>query len=120
MPIDTERNSRKTKVRISRPDMERLFSFSIRVGDMSAVLGIYTRADAEFDRGEGAHLWTSAGERYLDFAAGVAVNVLGHAHPHLVQALTAQAHKLWHTSNLYRITGQERLAARLTEITFAE
>jgi acetylornithine/N-succinyldiaminopimelate aminotransferase len=87
---------------------------------MSAVLGTYTRADAEFDRGEGAHLWTSAGERYLDFAAGVAVNVLGHAHPHLVQALTAQAQKLWHTSNLYRITGQERLAARLAEVTFAE
>jgi acetylornithine/N-succinyldiaminopimelate aminotransferase len=86
---------------------------------MSAVLGTYTRADAEFDRGEGAYLWTSAGERYLDFAAGVAVNALGHAHPHLVEALTAQAQKLWHTSNLYRVTGQERLAARLAEVTFA-
>ena len=58
---------------------------------MSAVLGTYARANVEFERGEGAYLWTADGERYLDFAAGVAVNVLGHAHPHLVEALTAQA-----------------------------
>lgn len=87
---------------------------------MSAVLGTYTRANVEFDKGEGAYLWTRAGERYLDFAAGVAVNVLGHAHPHLVAALTEQARKLWHSSNLYRVTGQERLAQRLTEVTFAD
>ena len=60
---------------------------------MSAVLGTYARANVEFERGEGAYLWTADGERYLDFAAGVAVNVLGHAHPHLVEALTAQARK---------------------------
>ncbi|MGO8778681.1 MAG: aspartate aminotransferase family protein [Rhodomicrobium sp.] len=87
---------------------------------MSAVLGTYARANVEFDRGEGAYLWTPAGDRYLDFAGGVAVNVLGHAHPHLVEALNAQAQKLWHSSNLYRITGQERLAQRLTEVTFAD
>ena len=87
---------------------------------MSAVLGTYARANAEFERGEGAYLWTADGERYLDFAAGVAVNVLGHAHPHLVEALTAQARKLWHTSNLYRVTGQELLAKRLCEVTFAD
>ncbi|MBI4723669.1 MAG: aspartate aminotransferase family protein, partial [Rhodomicrobium sp.] len=87
---------------------------------MSAVLGTYARANVEFERGEGAYLWTPAGDRYLDFAAGVAVNVLGHAHPHLVAALTAQAQKLWHTSNLYRVTGQERLAARLVDVTFAD
>ena len=63
---------------------------------------------------------TADGERYLDFAAGVAVNVLGHAHPHLVDALTAQARKVWHTSNLYRVTGQERLAKRLCDVTFAD
>ena len=80
---------------------------------MSAVLGTYARANVEFERGEGAYLWTVDGERYLDFAAGVAVNVLGHAHPHLVEALTAQARKVWHTSNLYRVTGQERLQAAL-------
>ncbi|MGA7329584.1 MAG: aspartate aminotransferase family protein [Rhodomicrobium sp.] len=87
---------------------------------MSAVLGTYARANVEFERGEGAYLYTPSGDRYLDFAAGVAVNILGHAHPHLVQALTAQAHKLWHTSNLYRVAGQERLAVRLTGVTFAD
>jgi len=87
---------------------------------MSAVLGTYARANVEFERGEGAYLWSVDGERYLDFAAGVAVNVLGHAHPHLVEALTAQARKVWHTSNLYRVTGQERLAKRLCEVTFAD
>jgi acetylornithine/N-succinyldiaminopimelate aminotransferase len=87
---------------------------------MSAVLGTYTRSDAEFERGEGVWLWTADGERYLDFGAGVAVNVLGHAHPHLVEALTAQASKVWHTSNLYRVTGQELLAKRLCEVTFAD
>ncbi len=87
---------------------------------MSAVLGTYARANVEFERGEGAYLFTADGERYLDFAAGVAVNALGHAHPHLVAALTAQAQKLWHTSNLYRVTEQERLAARLTQATFAD
>ena len=87
---------------------------------MSAVLGTYARINVEFDRGEGAYLFTASGERYLDFAAGVAVNILGHAHPHLVEALTEQARKLWHTSNLYRVTGQERLAERLCSVTFAD
>jgi acetylornithine/N-succinyldiaminopimelate aminotransferase len=63
---------------------------------------------------------TQEGERYLDFGAGVAVNALGHAHPHLVEALTEQARKVWHTSNLYRISGGERLARRLIDNTFAE
>jgi acetylornithine/N-succinyldiaminopimelate aminotransferase len=87
---------------------------------MSAVLGTYARANIEFEKGEGASLWTANGERYLDFAGGVAVNILGHAHPYLVAALTAQVQKLWHCSNLYRVRGQERLAARLTEVTFAD
>ena len=87
---------------------------------MSAVLGTYARLDVEFDRGEGAWLFTASGDRYLDFGGGVAVNILGHAHPHLVAALTAQIRKLWHTSNLYRITGQERLAERLCSATFAD
>ena len=87
---------------------------------MSAVLGTYARADVEFDRGEGAYLFTASGDRYLDFAGGVAVNVLGHAHPHLVAALMEQAHKVWHTSNLYRIAGQERLGERLCSVTFAD
>jgi acetylornithine/N-succinyldiaminopimelate aminotransferase len=86
----------------------------------SAVLPVYARAPLSFERGEGPWLFTQSGERYLDFGAGVAVNVLGHAHPHLVEALTTQARKLWHTSNLYLIPQGERLAQRLVEATFAQ
>ena len=80
----------------------------------------YARSDLAFDRGEGVYLFDTAGRRYLDFAAGVAVNSLGHAHPHLVEALRDQAGKLWHTSNLYQIPEQERLAARLVGASFAD
>jgi acetylornithine/N-succinyldiaminopimelate aminotransferase len=85
-----------------------------------AVMGTYARQDVVFARGEGSWLITGSGERYLDFGSGVAVNSLGHAHPALVAALTGQAEKLWHTSNLYRVEGQEGVASRLTELTFAE
>jgi acetylornithine/N-succinyldiaminopimelate aminotransferase len=71
-------------------------------------------------RGEGVYLIDEDGKRYLDFAAGIAVNSLGHCHPHLVDALTEQAKLLWHCSNLYRMPGLERLAARLVENTFAD
>ena len=60
------------------------------------------------------------GRRYLDFASGIAVTALGHAHPHLVAALTEQAQKVWHTSNLFRIPGQQRLAERLVAASFAD
>ena len=86
----------------------------------SAVMGTYARQDLVFARGEGSWLYTTSGERYLDFGSGVAVNSLGHAHPRLIRALTAQAAKLWHTSNLYRVEGQEELAERLCALTFAE
>ncbi|MDX2259002.1 MAG: aspartate aminotransferase family protein [Hyphomicrobiaceae bacterium] len=86
----------------------------------SPVMATYARQDIVFDRGEGAWLYTADGEAYLDFGSGVAVNALGHAHPHLVAALTEQARRLWHTSNLYRVSGQERLAARLVAATFAD
>ncbi|MGH6889574.1 MAG: aspartate aminotransferase family protein [Rhizomicrobium sp.] len=86
---------------------------------ISAVLPTYARDDLAFDRGEGVYLYAGDGTRYLDFAAGIAVNLLGHSHPTLVAALQAQAGKLWHTSNLYRVPGQERLARRLVEATFA-
>ena len=86
----------------------------------SAVMGTYARQDVVFERGEGCWLTSTTGERYLDFGSGVAVNSLGHAHPKLVAALTEQAGKLWHTSNLYRVAGQERLAAQLIATTFAE
>jgi len=86
----------------------------------SPLLPTYARADLSFERGEGPWLFGRDGERYLDFGAGVAVNALGHAHPHLVKALTDQAAKLWHTSNLFRIPEGERLAQRLVENTFAD
>ncbi|MFL4970710.1 MAG: aspartate aminotransferase family protein [Xanthobacteraceae bacterium] len=80
----------------------------------------YARVDLAFERGEGAWLVADNGDRYLDFAAGVAVNVLGHAHPHLVAALTEQARKVWHVSNLYRMPDGERLAERLCAESFAD
>ena len=86
----------------------------------AAVMGTYARQNLVFARGEGSWLYTEAGDAYLDFASGVAVNALGHAHPRLVAALTEQAGKLWHTSNLYRVAGQEALAERLVEVTFAD
>ncbi len=86
----------------------------------SPLLPTYARADVSFERGEGPWLLGRDGERYLDFGAGIAVNALGHAHPHLVRALTEQAAKLWHTSNLYRIPEGERLAQRLVDATFAD
>ena len=87
---------------------------------MSALLPTYARSGLSFARGEGAYLFTAEGERYLDFASGVAVTALGHAHPHLVAALTEQAKTLWHVSNLHRIPEQERLAERLCAATFAD
>ncbi|MET0408039.1 MAG: aspartate aminotransferase family protein [Hyphomicrobium sp.] len=83
-------------------------------------MGTYARQDVVFVRGEGCWLTAETGERYLDFGSGVAVNALGHAHPQLVAALKAQAEKLWHTSNLYRVEGQETVAEKLTRLTFAE
>jgi acetylornithine/N-succinyldiaminopimelate aminotransferase len=87
---------------------------------MSAVMPTYARADLAFERGEGAWLFTDDGRKFLDFCSGVAVTALGHSHPYLVKALTEQAGKLWHCSNLYRVPGQERLAARLVEKSFAD
>ena len=87
---------------------------------VSHLLPTYARVDLAFERGEGAWLITADGERYLDFTSGVAVNALGHAHPYLVSALEAQARKVWHVSNLYRIPEGEKLAERLCAATFAD
>ena len=84
------------------------------------LLGVYARAPLAFERGEGARLYTAEGEAYLDCLAGIATTGLGHAHPKLVQALKDQGEKLWHVSNIFRIPGQEALAARLCEETFAD
>jgi acetylornithine/N-succinyldiaminopimelate aminotransferase len=86
----------------------------------SHLLPVFARVDLGFERGEGAWLIASNGERYLDFTSGVAVNALGHAHPHLVAALQDQATKLWHMSNLFKSPDGERLAARLCEASFAD
>lgn len=86
----------------------------------AALLPVFARTDLVFERGEGSWLITNKDERYLDLGAGVAVNALGHGHPALVSALTEQAGKLWHTSNLYRIAGGERLAQRLVDNSFAD
>ena len=72
----------------------------------------FARVDLAFERGEGVWLIATNGERYLDFASGVAVNALGYGHPHLIAALTEQTQKLWHVSNLYEIPEAERVARR--------
>ena len=87
---------------------------------ITPVLPTYARADLEFERGEGPYLFTADGTRYLDFGAGIAVNALGYSHPGLIAALTEQAHKVWHLSNIYRIPGQEKLAKQLIDATFAD
>jgi acetylornithine/N-succinyldiaminopimelate aminotransferase len=84
------------------------------------LMGVYNRAPLAFERGEGVRLYTAEGEAYLDCLAGIAVNALGHAHPKLVAAVKAQADKLWHTSNIFRIPGQEALAQALTGASFAD
>ena len=86
----------------------------------SHVMGVYSRGDLAFERGEGVRLYAVTGEDYLDCVAGIAVNGLGHRHPRLVQALKDQADKLWHVSNIYRIPEQEALADRLCAASFAD
>ena len=85
-----------------------------------AVMPVYSRPELAFERGEGAYLFSTDGKRYLDFCSGIAVAGLGHSHPHLVNALIEQGRKLWHTSNVFRIPGQERLAQRLVDASFAD
>ena len=85
-----------------------------------ALMHTYARADLAFERGEGPYLYTADGRRFLDFAAGIAVNALGHSHPHLVKTLQEQAGKLWHVSNLYEIPEGRRLAERLVAHSFAD
>jgi acetylornithine/N-succinyldiaminopimelate aminotransferase len=87
---------------------------------MSPLLPVYKRAAVAFERGEGAYLFDREGRRYLDFGSGIAVTLLGHAHPHLVAALKGQAEKLWHCSNLYGVEAQEQLAERLVAQSFAD
>lgn len=86
----------------------------------SAVMPTYARADVAFERGEGPYLYATDGRRFLDFGGGIAVVALGHCHPHLSEAIATQARTLMHTSNLFEIPGQTRLAERITQNSFAD
>ncbi|EFO34326.1 acetylornithine aminotransferase [Roseibium sp. TrichSKD4] len=86
----------------------------------SSLFGNYARSNLEFDHGEGVWLVTNDGRRFLDCGSGIAVNALGHSHPHLVSALKEQAEKLWHVSNLHKVPGQEKLGERLAASSFAD
>ena len=87
---------------------------------LPSVLPTYNRANIAFVRGEGSYLFAEDGKRYLDFGSGIAVNAFGYGHPKLVGALTEQANKLWHISNLYQAPGQESLSRKLVDATFAD
>jgi len=80
----------------------------------------YGRWDVAVERGEGCYLYATDGRKFLDFTSGIAVTSLGHCHPHLIEAVTAQAQQLWHVSNLFQIPGQQRLAERLVANSFAD
>lgn len=86
----------------------------------SALVQNYARIDVAFERGEGAYLYANDGRRFLDFASGIGVTSLGHAHPEVTKALKDQADKVWHVSNLYNIDPQTRLAERLVAHSFAD
>ena len=90
------------------------------MSENASLYSTYNRIPLRFERGEGVWLVTEDGSRYLDFAGGIAVTSMGHAHPHLVEALKQQADRLWHLSNLYEIPDQTRLGDRLTRATFAD
>ena len=87
---------------------------------MSSVLDTYARKAISFTEGKGSYLFAENGDQYLDFVQGIATNILGHCHPHLVKTIQEQSKKLWHVSNAFIIDEQERLAKRLTENTFAD
>ena len=87
---------------------------------MSFILGTYARKNISFTEGKGCYLFTDNGEKYLDFVQGIATNILGHCHEHLVETIEKQSKKLWHVSNAFIIKDQEKLAKRLTENTFAD
>jgi len=86
----------------------------------SCIMPTYGSRDLEFIRGEHCYLFTPQNEKYLDFGGGIAVNSLGHCHPILVQVLKNQAEKLWHTSNLYLNSEQEKYAKLICQNSFAE
>jgi acetylornithine/N-succinyldiaminopimelate aminotransferase len=91
-----------------------------RISVITPVMPTYGRWDVAVERGEGCYLWSTDGRKFLDFTSGIAVTSLGHCHPQVIAALTKQANTLWHSSNLFRIPGQEKLAERLVANSFAD
>ena len=87
---------------------------------ITPLMPVYPRCDVRPVRGEGVYLYGEGGEQYLDFASGIAVNLLGHGHPHLTKAIKKQAETLIHVSNLYGSPQGEKLAQRLVDLTFAD
>ena len=87
---------------------------------MSSILDTYARKNISFVKGQGSYLYTEGGDKYLDFVQGIATNLLGHCHEHLVKTIQDQSKKLWHISNAFIIPEQEKLAKRLTDNTFAD
>src|SRR5262249_31064629 len=107
-------------MRASRPASTQQVKAAMSNSATSHLLPVFARVDLGFTHGEGCWLTATNGDRYLDFTSGVAVNALGHAHPHLVAALQEQATKLWHMSNLFKSPDGEKLAARLCAESFAD
>src|SRR5580658_2968881 len=95
-------------------------SIAQEISVITPVMPTYGRWDVAVDHGEGCYLWATDGRKFLDFTSGIAVTSLGHCHPHLIEAVTQQANTLWHSSNLFRIPGQEKLAERLVANSFAD
>ena len=87
---------------------------------MSALARNYDRRKIAFKRGKGSYLYATNGKKYLDFVQGIAVNSLGHANDHLINAIKKQSKKVWHVSNSFIIPEGEKLAKRLAKKTFAE
>ena len=87
---------------------------------ITPLMPVYGRCEVEPVRGDGCYLYDAQGREWLDFASGIAVNLLGHSHPHLVGAIQKQAATLMHTSNLYKVPAQAALAERLVALTFAD
>jgi len=84
-----------------------------------SILKVYNPIDIEVDHGDGVYLYDTDGTRFLDFTSGIGVNCLGHSHPSLVNALKSQAEKIWHCSNLFKVSGQETVADKLVNNSFA-
>ena len=84
-----------------------------------SILGVYNPLDINVDHGDGVYIYSSDGTRYLDFTSGIGVTSLGHSHPALLRALKTQAEKIWHCSNLFKISKQKDVADKLVKNSFA-